>query len=377
MFYRKNLSPMWKNYQYDLFSQLESDIGELSPLHKKLVKILEMVRVEEFLPCRRFDEGRPSKDRSAIARAFIAKVVFKITYTKELIAYLKKDKQLRVICGWDAYKILPSESKFSRVFKEFSKLALPEKVHQALIKEVYKDQIVSHVIKDSTPIEAREKFIKKDRSISSNILKSRKRRARLKNQELNRRQKQLKETNLDTIINDLPNQCDKGMKKSAQGYTVFWKGYKLHTAVDDMCVPLAVIVTSASLNDCEAAIPLTKKTHLVADNFYDLMDAAYDHPEIKEHSALLGHVPLIDSCPQNKAQKILKVEEKARKKNLGFKTAEDKRYKERFSKERFNALYKDYYGGRNIFYRGHSKVCCHIMFGILVIAASTIIKLIQ
>ena len=49
---------------------------------------------------------------------------------------------------------------------------------------------------------------------------------------------------------------DKGMKKSAQGYTTIWKGYKVHAAVDDDCIPLAVIITSASLNDCEVAIPL-------------------------------------------------------------------------------------------------------------------------
>src|SRR5476649_2458119 len=87
---------------------------------------------------------------------------------------------------------------------------------------------------------------------------------------------------------DLPKLCDKGMKKSAQGYTMIWKGYKLHAAVDDHCVPLAVIITSASLNDCEAAIPLAIKSDRVAKNLYDLMDAAYYHPEIMEHSILLG-----------------------------------------------------------------------------------------
>lgn len=377
MSFRNTLSNFWSNIQATLFPQLERDLGELSSDHKKLISILELVRIEEFIPCTRFNDGRPPKDRSAIARAFIAKIVFKFTYTKQLVEYLKVDKQLRAICGLDVYRKVPSESKFSRAFKEFAKSSLPDKVHQVLIKGVYKDQIIGHVVKDSTPLEVREKHVKKDNSVNRNTLKSRKRRKRLKSTELNRREKQLQETDLNTLIEDLPKLCDKGMKKSAQGYTTIWKGYKLHAAVDDHCIPLAVIVTSASLNDCEVAIPLASKSHIVATNFYDLMDAAYDHPEIKKHSAFLGHSSVIDKCPQNKAQKIEKEAEKDRKKILNFKTAEDKRYKERFPKERFNALYKDYNGGRSIFYRGYEKVSCHVMFGILALAASTIIKIIQ
>lgn len=376
MSFRNKLSQFWSNVQYTLFPQLEKDLGELSSDHKKLVAILELVRIEEFIPCGRFTNGRPSKDRSAIARAFIAKIVFKLPYTKNLLKELKNDKQLKNICGWESLARLPSESKLSRAFNEFSKLCLPEKVHQALIKEVYKDQIVGHVVKDSMPLVAREKYLRKGSAHDRNKVK----REKYKNKKLGvltRRQKQLKESNVKRLEEELPTACDKGMKKSAQGYTEIWKGYKLHAAVDDHCVPLAVIITSASLNDCEAAIPLAAKSNLVARNFYDLMDAAYSHPEIKEHSISLGHIPLIDTCPHNRPQKIEKEAEKNRKKILNFKTAEDKRYAERFSKERFNAMYKDFYGGRTLFYKGHSKVSCHVMFGVLTLAASTIINLIQ
>jgi hypothetical protein len=107
------------------------------------------------------------------------------------------------------------------------------------------------------------------------------------------------------------------------------------------------------------------------------MDAAYDHTEIKEHSISLGHVPIIDRCPHNPAQKEEKEAEKKRRKSLNFQTAEDKRYRERFPKERFNALYKDYHGGRNMFFRGYLKVSCHVMFGVLVVTASTLINLVQ
>jgi len=376
MSFRKTLSNFLHNVQSTLFPMLENDLGKLSLEHKKLAAILELIRIEEYLPYTRFNNGRPCEDRSQIARAFIAKIVFKLNYTKQLIKLLKIDKKLKVICGWNVSETIPSESKFSRAFKEFSQTKLPETVHQALLKEIYKDQIVDHIVKDSMPLEVREKHVKKgnkeERRKKRNEKMAKKRRG-----ELNRRQRQLKEENLDKMINDLPNLCDKGMKKSAQKYTKIWKGYKLHAAVDDHCIPIAVIVTSASLNDCEAAIPLATKAHQITQNYYDLMDAAYDHPEIKEHSISLGHIPVIDKCPQNASQKAEKEAEKKRKKHLNFQTAEDKRYRERFSKERFNAMYKCFHGGSEIFYRGHSKVSCHVMFGVLTLAASILINLIQ
>lgn len=376
MSFRETLSKFWTNVQYTLFPQLENDLGMLSKEHKKLVSILELVNIDEFIACTRFNNGRPPEDRKAIARAYIAKIVFKISFTKQLVEYLQADKQLRLICGWDVYKKIPSESTFSRAFKQFADCELPDKVHQNLIKNVYKDQIVCHVVKDSTPLEAREKHLKKG-SLEEREKEKAAKKIDHKNGALNLRERQLMEDDLEKMTEELPNQCDKGMKKSAQGYTMIWKGYKLHAAVDDHCVPLAVIVTSASLNDCQVAIPLAVKTGQVVTNLYDLMDAAYDHTEIHKHSKSLGHIPIIDNCPHSKEQKIEKNTEKERKELLNFKTAEDIRYAERLSKERFNALYKDFHGGRTIWYKGHSKIFCHVMFGVLTLAASTLISLVQ
>ncbi len=133
---------MWNNLQYLLFPQLTKQVGELSPTHRKLIAVLELVRIEDFIPCTRFNNGRPVKDRAFIARSYVAKIVFKLPYTKQLIEYLKIDEQLRVICGWEEGSKIPEKSMFSRAFKEFSDISLPERVHQAMIKEVYKDEII-------------------------------------------------------------------------------------------------------------------------------------------------------------------------------------------------------------------------------------------
>lgn len=373
--FREKLSTLWTNIQLKLFPDLEERIGDLSPEYKRIVAVLELIRIEEFLPCTTFNFGRPIKDRLQISRAFIAKIILKITYNKDLVLLLKSNTQLRTICGWDAYSKIPSESKFCRAFKEFSEINLPEKVHQALVSEMYKDRIIGHVIKDSTPIDAREAPLRKkgDAKERKKLLASQQ--AKDKKNGNSRKQKQLRE-DLTTSLEGLPILCDHGSKKMGNGFLTFWKGYKFHVAVDDLCIPIAAILTSASLNDSEVAIPLAIKSDLVAKNFYDLMDSAYNSPEIKEHSYSLGHVPIIDERPRNPSQKEEKKAERARKRILNVYTAEDVRYRERSPKERFNALFKDYYGGRNIWYRGHSKISCHLMFGVLALTAVSVLNFI-
>ena len=377
MSFRSTLSQMWFNIQHTLFPIVEEQVGELSDEYKNLISILELVRVEKFLPCYRFNNGRPAKDRPFIARAFIAKVVLKLPYTKQIVKLLKQDKQLRIICGFEAHSRIPSESKFSRAFKEFAETSLPDSVHQALIHEVYKDKIIGHIGNDSTPLVGRESPLKKE-----GTRKERKKLANYrylrekKGEELGRKKKQMNQT-LGEMITELPTSCDMGMKKNAQGIATVWKGYKLHAAVDDMGIPVSAILSSASLNDCEVGIPLMAKSSRVVKNFYDLMDSAYDVPEIKEYSLSLGHVPLIDVHARSTAQKTEKEDERKRKWLLRAHTAEDRRYRERFSKERFNSVFKEYYGGRNIQYKGPIKVFCHAMFGVLAYTATTLINLLN
>lgn len=373
MYFREILSRFWTNVQLTLFPYMETRCGKLSTQYKELIAILELVRIEEFIQCTRFNLGRPCRDRAFIARAYVAKMFLKYSTTKQLLKNLNTDIQLKEICGWEPHAQLPSESKFSRAFKEFSISNLPEKVHQFLIKQTYRDSVIGHIVKDSVPIEAREKALKKPSIEERKKIKNKRQKAERKGA-LNRRQKQIHQS-LDQSLTELPKACDIGRKKSAKGCGYTWKGYKLHIAVDDHCIPISAILTSASLNDCEAAIPLAKKTNELVTNFYDLMDSAYDMKEIKEYSLSMGRIPIIDKWVTTQAgKKELEIERK-KEKILGFCTAERKRYKKRFPKERTNALFKDYYGGKNILYKGHLKISCHVMFGILAMTGLMLIKL--
>ncbi len=370
--FTRSLSRIWNNIQSNLFPLLNKNLGQLSPEYEHLAAILELIRIEDFLPNTRFNFGRPQKDRSFIARAFVAKIFLKFHYTKHFVKQIEIDDQLKVICGWDQFAKIPSESVFSRAFAEFSKTNLPEIVHKSFIAKAYKDVIVGHVTRDSTPIHAREKFLKKEGTRQERKKKLNIKYRKEKKEGTSRKQMQLKQ-DLSISLAELPKACDIGSKKGSQGHITAWKGYKLHLAVDDHCIPLAAILTSASLNDSEAAIPLGEKAKNVT-SLYDLMDSAYDDPEIKQHSISLGHVPIIDEHARSKKQKALKKAEKDRQRLLNFTTAENQRYRLRFSKERSNALLKEYYGCKNIQVKGHQKVFCHIMFGILALTASTIIK---
>ena len=180
---------------------------------------------------------------------------------------------------------------------------------------------------------------------------------------------------LPEMLEDLPKPCDVGSKKNSKGYKSSWTGYKLHIDAGDGGIPISCILTSASSHDSQSAIPLATLTSTRVTNLYDLMDSAYDAVQIHEHSRELGHVPLIDTNPRrNKALKEELTNESKRREVANYQTPEDQRYKERSTVERVNGRLKDEFGGRNVRVRGHAKVMCHLMFGILALTADQLLR---
>ena len=88
-------------------------------------RVLELVRVEERLPYQRGWRGRPLEDRTALARAFLAKAVLDIVTTRALVERLRNEATLRRLCGWEKAESVPSEATFSRAFAEFTEVDLP------------------------------------------------------------------------------------------------------------------------------------------------------------------------------------------------------------------------------------------------------------
>jgi transposase len=375
---REVLSQYWLNIQGSLFPWLKEELGELTEKQQQLVMTLELVRLEEFLGMTYGLPGRPPADRAAIARAFVAKMVYDMPTTRVLIDRLESDQQLRRICGWERKSDIPEEWTFSRAFAEFAESRLAERVHEALIHKSYAGEIVGHICRDSTAIEAREKPVKKETKDPQE--KAPKKRGRPKKgeertKEPTRLERQIAGMSLPEMLEDLPKACDVGTKQNSKGYKSSWNGYKLHIDAADGGIPISCILTSASSHDSQSAIPLATMTNRRVTNCYDLMDSAYDAPQIHDYSRQLDHVPLIDIHPRrNKALKEELANESKRRKAVNYQTAEEQRYNERSTVERVNGRLKDEFGGRRVRVRGHAKVMCHLMFGILVLTADQLLR---
>jgi len=127
---------MWNkilNLEKTLFPALKEELRleELSSKEQKLIKILDFAQIEKNITI--VSITNTPKDRIEIARAFIAKSVYNIQTTRDLIDRLHHDRTLRILCGWRYKNDIPSESKFSRVFKELSEMQIVQKTHVLLL----------------------------------------------------------------------------------------------------------------------------------------------------------------------------------------------------------------------------------------------------
>ena len=267
-------------------------------------------------------------------------------------------------------------------------MALPARVHEALIRAQLGDQLIGHIARDSTEIEAREQPAPKgvadapaappglfDTVVSEAapaaaepVPAPAKKRGRPRTGEERAKEPTVIERQVGQSVAEslaqLPTACDVGSKKNSKGFKETWTGYKLHIDTADGDIPVTAILTSASMHDSQAAIPLMRLTGERVTYLYDLADAAYCSGVIRAVSRQEGHVPLID----HNARRGEKIE---------FAPHEAERYKARSQAERVNSLLKDNHGGRHVRVRGAPKVYTHLMFGILVIAAEQLLRLLR
>ncbi len=236
------------------------------------------------------------------------------------------------------------------------------------------NQLIGHNSRDSTAINAREKPVPKVVKEEPPKKRGRPKKGEVRTKPMTRLEKQSSGISLQEMLDDLPTECTVGTKRNSKGYKSSWIGYKLHIDGVDGDIPASCLLTSASLHDSQAAIPLAEITSQRITNCYDLMDAAYDAPLIKQHSQSLGHVPIIDENPRSKVRKAeIKLEQKARR-TAGYREAETIRYNERSTVERINGRLKDEFGGRMVRVRGASKVMTHLMFGIIALTVGQLMR---
>ena len=149
---KETISWLKSKVQEDLFPYLQSCFPDpMTDKQKRLITILEIVQVENYVKTPELQwMGRKLVDRYPIARAFVAKAVYRFPTTRALMEGLNTMPNLRSIRGFSGSgfrtvkkarlengkmvvertqeSALPSEATFSRAFAEFTASELGDRV---------------------------------------------------------------------------------------------------------------------------------------------------------------------------------------------------------------------------------------------------------
>ncbi len=378
-----NLSKMWTkvlNLENGLFPELKEQLGALSTKEEKLIKILDFAQIENNITV--VTITNIPKDRMEIARAMIAKSVYNMQTTRDLIDRLHSDRVLRVLCGWRYKNDIPSEAKFSRVFGELSDLQIAQKTHEKFVEEYLSDIIFMYSASDSTKIPLRQKPVKKEK-----VDKPKRKRGRPKNGEkvepkpptILEQQKDMK--TVSDMLELVSTDCGVGVKQNSKGNREVWIGGKLHISAVDGDIPIATFYSGANVHDSSVALALIKETSQRVPYLHDLLDAGYDSDIIREYSKQLDHKPIIDINPKNSKelkQEIERLKEEKKKFELLNLTqsSDEHHYNQRSMVERVNKYLKDDFGCDKIYYQGATKVASVLSFGVLSVCIHQSLKLI-
>jgi len=167
-----------------------------------------------------------------------------------------------------------------------------------------------------------------------------------------------------TSLSELPQECEWGQKRDAQGKKKQWKGGKYHVAVTRDGFPVAWKYTSASLHDSQVMIPLAKQAMARVGHYFDLADAAYDAELIRTACANEGTVAIIERNCRKSAGELPSMTE-----------TETEIYRQRTSAERYFSHLLESHGGRTVRVRTPKKIALHLMFGTLVIAVEQLMRM--
>ena len=361
--------------QESLFPALDAAGLEMTDKLYRLAALLDVLRIEQFVAGPSpYQVGAKPSDRRCLARAFVAKAFYNATDTKAFRERLLGDPSLRKICGWPCRQDVPSESTFSRAFGDFAEWGLADTVHEAWTRYFLGgDAVALHAATDSTAIAARETPVTRakpaaDAAVAAPPPPNKKGRPKKGTPPVPKEPTRLERQRTqepEIALLELPTRCDVGGKTNSKGNKEYWVGYKFHVRVAEGNLPLLAVTTAASVHDSQVDIPMMKLTDRLVSSLYELKDRAYDAKCIRLASELAGHVPIIA---------YIKRRGQERARELEPDRAEH--YQGRTVVERFNARLKDEFGGDMVRVRGNRKVHAHLMFGLLVIFADQLLRVV-
>jgi len=277
------------------------DLYEMEPT-KRFEAIFSTLHIEPLLfsVSKKNVYGAPTElNYSAMIYALVARIVERIPTIKDLVKRLRNDFMFHLDCGFLFSDRIPSEASFSRFTQKLSESNSLENVQETLLLQAIQEGFIHDdvVSIDATHFESRDRATAQEKKPKPEP-KKRGRKSKVE-QEAFQKEKQEREdqktiyeknivdqldTSLETLRTDVPIQPNWGIKKNSEGKNTFWFGFKAHLAVGSKSqYILQSLMSSASLNDGKAAIPLLKgiQEQLSSLNIrYGTLDAGYDYEAI-------------------------------------------------------------------------------------------------
>ena len=294
-------SNMWTkilNLENCLFPKIKEQLGTLSTKEEKLIRILDFAQIEKNVTV--VTITNTPKNRIEIARAMIAKSVYNMQTTRDLIDRLLSDRVLRIICGWRYKSDIPSEATFSRVFRELSDLNIAQKTHEKFVKDYLSDTIFMYNATDATMIPLREKPVKVEKEEKPKHKAGRPKKGE-KREPIKPKILELQKDmeTVEDMLSLVSTDCGVGVKQNSKGNREITIGGKLHISAVDGDIPIVAFYSGANVHDSSVALPLMSETSKRVPYLYDLLDAGYYSKIIEEFSQKLNHKPIIDINPGN------------------------------------------------------------------------------
>lgn len=139
--------------QKRFFPSLGQELDPLIEKERKFIQIFTLLDLPNLMKSYRWQGfGRRRKSRMAMAKASVAKSVYKIETTGILTVFLRNCKNNRLLCWWELDSQVPSLPTFSRAISEFATPPTAELqyVHEAMIKKYCCQNLAGHLRRGST-----------------------------------------------------------------------------------------------------------------------------------------------------------------------------------------------------------------------------------
>lgn len=301
------------------------DLYEMGPT-KRFEAIFSTLHIEPllFAVSKKKVYGAPTElNYPAMIFALVARIVERIPTIKDLVKRLRHDFMFHLECGFMFSDRIPSEASFSRFTQKLSESNALEMVQETLLLQAIQENFIHDdvVSIDATHFESRDRSTPQEKKSKPQPKKrGRKSKAEQEALQIEKQEQENQKTiyektiedqldiSLETLRTDVPIQPNWGIKKNSEGKNTFWFGFKAHLAVGSSSqYILQSLMSSASLNDGKAAIPLLKglQERLSTLNIrYGTLDAGYDYEAIYKQLHQMNAKAIIAYNKRNEGESL-------------------------------------------------------------------------